>query len=170
MAAVTSIVVFMKLSELLQKLKTPDVNERPFAYIYYVNTKLFLLASVVVCIGTYLNLFFFIASLVFCIAILAKSFCDAFYKVKPVLLLLEYDGEERHLFSKHIAIFNLLLTVGLTFLVAVIPAIFNYFHRDEFSPIRIASDIIVACLTSIASIQKNMLEHSRNVWIANRDR
>ena len=92
---------------------------------------------------------------------------DAFRIVKPKLLGIHYDGENAHLFSKYIAIHELLITVGIAFLVGIIPAFCEYNHISTDTYARYASTISSLWLACVANTYKCMLVHARNVWIAN---
>lgn len=154
----------------LLSIKVPTVTEDPFQYIYFVNFRLFCAVLVTIWLGFLLGKLASSISLFVCFCSLVRSFQYAFVEIKPVLLTLEYSGRNRHLFSRNIAIFNLSLTSALAFLVGIFPAICNYFSFTESSTWRIIIEIMLAWLSCIASIQKNMLEHTRDVWTANRSR
>ncbi len=94
----------------------------------------------------------------------------SFKFVQPLLIRIKYEGYERHLFSKHIASQELLLTTAIAFLIGVIPTYFAYYNFDEFSFRYLFFNALSIWLTCVAGGQKCMLEHARTVWIANRDR
>lgn len=146
------------------------VLKKPFVYIYVANLILLILNSITVFFGTYLGSFWLASALFLCLSFTVQSAYIAFYVVKPVLLYLKLNGRNKHLFSKNIAIFELALTAGIALLVGVVPAVFNFLSIPNSDWKRAFSDIMLAWITCIAAIQKNMLVHSRTVWLANRDR
>lgn len=94
----------------------------------------------------------------------------SFYVIKPELLGLEYTGENRHIFSKHIALHDLALASIIALLVGIVPATIDYFDVPSNSLNRFLCSTLLAWLTCIIGIQRGMLVHARNVWIANRSR
>lgn len=87
--------------------------------------------------------------------------------IKPKLLAVEYNGENSHLFSKHIAIQELLLTTAIAFLIGVIPAYAEYQSISSESYSKFVANISSIWVCCIASTYKCLLTHTRNVWIAN---
>lgn len=91
----------------------------------------------------------------------------AFRKIKPKLLGIHYDGENAHLFPKYIAMQELLITVGIAFLVGVVPAFCEYKHIPSDSYTKYVASISSLWLACVANTYKCMLVHTRTVWIAN---
>lgn len=94
----------------------------------------------------------------------------AFKFVQPLLILLDYEGYERHLFSKNIALQELLLTTAIAFLIGVLPTYFAYRNINASSFEYLFLNMVSVWLTCVSGGQKCMLEHARNVWISNKDR
>lgn len=100
----------------------------------------------------------------------ATIFASIFYAfkfVKPLLLDIPYKGYERHLFSKYIALQELLLTTAIAFLIGILPVYSDFSNLDKSSTQYLVSNMIAVWFTCVAGGQKCMLEHTRNVWIAN---
>lgn len=91
----------------------------------------------------------------------------AFKRIKPKLLEIYYDGENVHLFSKYIALQELLITVGIAFLIGIVPAFCEYNHIPTDAYQRYVATIASLWLACVANTYKCMFAHTRNVWIAN---
>lgn len=145
---------------------------RKFAMLHKMNFVLFLIATIWIFNANRivpLNWTFFSVIVVFFLTIFV-SIIYAFKFVQPLLLMLNYEGYERHLFSKNIALQELLLTTAIAFLIGILPTYFAYCDVAESSFEYLLLNMISVWFTCVAGGQKCMLEHARNVWISNKDR
>lgn len=86
--------------------------------------------------------------------------------IKPDLLKIEYNGENSHLFSKHIAMQELLLTTAIAFFVGIIPAYAEYQNISSGSYAKFIANISSIWFCCIFSSYNCLLNHTRNVWVA----
>lgn len=139
----------------------------PFRSLYCLD-EFFLLIEYVI-LSNFLNNYIFLRLAI--TALLAGlDLFASFYVIKPKLLKLEYTGENRHIFSKHIALHDLALASIIALLVGIVPATIDYFDVPSNNLNRFLCSTLLAWLTCIIGIQRGMLVHARNVWIANRSR
>lgn len=124
--------------------------------------------SLIMHLGSSLE-FLILALLIFATTI-AISGIFAFKFVQPLLIRIEYKGKERHIFSRNITLQKLLITSVIAFVVGVFPILSDYFGLTVESTMYIFLKLVSVWLGCVAGIQECMLEHARNVWIANRDR
>ena len=94
----------------------------------------------------------------------------AFKFVQPLLIRIEYNGKERHIFSRNIALQKLLITSVVAFVAGVLHVVSDFFDLPTKSTQYVFLKLISVWLGCIAGIQQCMLEHARNVWVANRNR
>lgn len=145
---------------------------RRFVVLYKANFVLFAIAIIWIFVANKVvssDWLFFSVIAVFFLTIFI-SVIYAFKFVQPLLILLDYEGYERHLFSKNIALQELLLTTAITFLIGVLPTYFAYRNINESSFEYLFLNMVSVWLTCVSGGQKCMLEHARNVWISNKDR
>ncbi len=167
-----------KLNEKFQKkyvLTKKNLKKSPierFFMLHKMNAILFVTTFSSFFVAHYFFSFdqMFVFTIFACFLSIFVSIVYSFKFVQPLLIRIKYEGYERHLFSKHIALQELLLTTAIAFLIGVIPTYFAYYNFDESSFRYLFFNALSIWLTCVAGGQKCMLEHARTVWIANRDR
>ena len=97
----------------------------------------------------------------------AFNFFFAWKLVKPALSDIFYDGENYHLFSKYIAILDMLITVAVAFLIGIIPA---FCDRNSIAPdsyAKYVANVSSVWLGCTANIYRAILVHTMNIWVRN---
>lgn len=140
---------------------------QPFRSLYYLD-EFFLIAEYLVLCNLMSN--HIVLRLVLTFVLAGLDVFVSFYVIKPVLLELDYTGRNMHLFSKSIAIHDLVLASVIALLVGIVPATSDYYGVPTDNLNRFLCSTLLSWLTCIAGIQRGMLEHTRSVWIANKSR
>lgn len=90
---------------------------------------------------------------------------------KRILLNLEYNGKNIHLFTRAITYANLITTVAISFLVGVKPAIYSYLLWPTTNDMgSFLFDISFAWIGCTASAERILLEHIEKIWYRQEDK
>lgn len=98
---------------------------------------------------------------------LVCSFLVILFIFKPKLLETKDSGENAHVYTKYISIYEMLTTSGLAFLIGIFPIFISHFHISESSEIYIIGNTILTWLSCLACASKCLLSHTYSVWKAN---
>ena len=107
------------------------------------------------------------AFLTICLYILSLYFQYIFVKnyQKVCLLRLKHNYRNKYLFTQHITKFNMIITVSISFLIGIKPALFSYICYPTTNDIAsFLIDVFLTWLGSSASIERIFLEHIEKLW------